>query len=121
PPHPLRERECHSSEAAHDLGVSDVEVIPDPAAGTEAEGRVLLSWCDQRQVRSVIVVSTPDHSRRLRRVLYRSLRTSSTKVIVRSARYSSFDPDHWWRTREGLRTEIVEFQKLLLDVARHPI
>ena len=103
------------------LGVSNVEVIPDPAAGTEAEGDVLLHWCDQRQFRSIVVVSSPDHSRRVRRVLRRSLRNHSTKVIVRSARYSLFDPDSWWRTRNGLRTEIVELQKLLFDVVRHPL
>ena len=103
------------------LGISNVEVIPDPAAGTEAEGDVLLSWCDQRQFRSIVVLSSPDHSRRVRRVLRRSLRNHSTKVIVRSTRYSSFDPESWWRTRDSLRTEIVELQKLLFDVVRHPL
>jgi hypothetical protein len=103
------------------LGVSTVEVILDPAAGTEAEGDVLFYWCDQRRFRSIVVVSSPDHSRRVRRVLRRSLRNHPTKVIVRSTRHSSFDPENWWRTRDGLRTEIVEVQKLLLDVVRHPI
>src|SRR5947209_7398062 len=28
------------------LGVADIEVIPDPASGTETEGQVLLSWCE---------------------------------------------------------------------------
>jgi hypothetical protein len=42
-------------------------------------------------------------------------------VIVRPARYSQFDPDGWWDTRGGLRTGIVEIQKLVLDVVRHPI
>jgi len=105
----------------HSLGVGDVGVISNTAVGTEDEGRVLATWCGQRQLRSVIVVSSPDHSRRVRRVLQRALRGTSTKVIVRSARFSSFDPDRWWNTREGLRTEIVELQKLLLDVARHPL
>jgi hypothetical protein len=102
------------------LGVVNVDVIHDPAAGTEAEGRVLLSWCDQHQLRSVLVVSSPDHSRRARRVLRRSLHGHSTKLMIRSARYSSFDPDRWWTSREGMRTEIVELEKLLLDIVRHP-
>ena len=37
-----------------------------------------------------------------------------------SARYSDFDPDRWWQTREGTRTGIIEMQKLLLDVVRYP-
>jgi hypothetical protein len=103
------------------LGVANIEVIPEPAAGTEAEGQVLLSWCDERKFRSILVVSSPDHSRRVRRVLHRSMRGHSTKVMVRSARYSAFDPDRWWTSRDGTRTAIVELQKLLLDVVRHPI
>ena len=38
-----------------------------------------------------------------------------TRVMVQSSRYSSFDPNHWWETRDGIRTEIIEFQKLLFE------
>jgi hypothetical protein len=44
-----------------------------------------------------------------------------TRVTVQPARYSDFDPDGWWETRGGARTEIVELQKLLLDVVLHPM
>jgi len=71
-------------------------------------------------VTSIIVVSAPDHSRRVRRVLHRSFRGHQTKVRVRSSRFSGFVPEAWWRTRDGVRTEIVELQKLLLDIAVHP-
>lgn len=103
------------------LGVSNVEVISNPAASTEAEGEVLLSWCHQHQFRIIVVVSAPDHSRRVRRVLDRSFRGHPTKILVRSARYAAFDPNEWWKTRDGIRTGIVELQKLLLDFARHPL
>jgi hypothetical protein len=103
------------------LRVPEIEVIPNLAAGTEAEGSVLPSWFDHHQYRSIILVSPPDHSRRVRRVLRRSMRGRAGKVMIRSARYSSFDPDQWWTTRDGVRTEIVELQKLALDVVRHPI
>jgi hypothetical protein len=102
------------------LGVETIEQIPRAVVGTEDEGRVLPDWCDQHGFRSVVVVSTADHSRRLRRVLRRSMKGHQTTVTVRRARFSSFDPDRWWRSREGIRTEIVELQKLLLDVTRHP-
>ena len=90
------------------------------AGGTEAEGRALPGWCDQHGFRSVVVVSSRDHSRRLRRLLDRAMHGRSTRVMVRSARHSRFDPDRWWKTRDGVRTEIIELQKLLLDVVRHP-
>jgi hypothetical protein len=88
--------------------------------GTEAESRVLPPWCDEHQLRSIVIVATKDHSRRLRRVLARVMEGHPTRVAVQSARYSSFDPDRWWKTR-GVRTEIVELQNLLLDVVLHPM
>jgi hypothetical protein len=102
------------------LGVKHIERIPRTIAGSESEGRVLPGWCDERKVGSIVVVSTPDHSRRLRRILRRSMEGHSTIVHVRPARYSTFDPDEWWTTRDGIRIEIVELQKLMLDIILHP-
>jgi hypothetical protein len=103
------------------LGVTAIEQIPRAVAGTASEVAVLPGWCDQHRFRSIVVVSSPDHSRRLRRMLRRSMKNHPTRVTVRPARYSEFDPERWWETRGGVRTEIIELQKLLLDVILHPI
>jgi hypothetical protein len=102
------------------LGVTDVVQIPRPEAGTEGEGQVLPSWCDQRQLRSLVFVAARDHSRRTRRMLSRVMNGHQTRVSVQSGSYSNFDPDRWWESRGGIRTEIVELQKLVLDVVLHP-
>ena len=103
------------------LGVTDVVQIPLTEVGTEGEGQVLPPWCDQHQFRSIVFVAARDHSRRSRRMLDRVMKGHPTRVTVRPARYSSFDPDRWWETRGGVRTEIVELQKLVLDVVLHPM
>jgi hypothetical protein len=103
------------------LGVGTTEQIPKTVHGTEDIARVLPDWCEQLRLRSVVVVSPSDHSRRLRRVLHRAMKDHHSRVIVRSARYSVFDPDRWWESHDAIRTELVELQKLLLDVVRHPI
>jgi hypothetical protein len=103
------------------LGVTEIERIPTRAGGTDAEAQVLSAWCEQHRFHSIVVVSSPDHSRRVRRTLHRSLRDHPMSVVIRAARYSSFDPDRWWETRENIRTAVFELQKLLLDVMRHPI
>jgi hypothetical protein len=115
----------YDDEAAHlirqmiSLGLKP-QRLPTPAAGTEAEGRELADWCRANPVREMMIVSPPDHSRRLRRVLRRSMRQCSARVSVRATRYATFDPDHWFETRWGLRIGIIELQKLLLDAVRHP-
>ena len=102
------------------LGVSNIITIPRSVAGTEDEGSVLPGWCDASGVRTVIFVSTTDHSRRVRRVLRRAMAPQHAVILVRASPYSAFDPESWWRTRRGARTEIIELQKLLLDLLRHP-
>ena len=102
------------------LGVTDVVQIS-RVDGSESEGQALPPWCDEHQFRSIVIVAIKDHSRRFRRVVDRDMKGHPTHVMVQPARYSSFDPDHWWETRGGIRTEIVELQKLLLDFVLHPM
>jgi len=103
------------------LGVPVVESMPKAVAGTEDEALFLPGWCDRNGFRTVIFISTSDHSRRTRRALQRAMLGHGTRVLVHYSRYSEFDPDAWWFTRDGVRTEIVEFEKLLLDVLSHPL
>ncbi len=106
------------------LGVTSVERIPTDDerddAGTEAEGRALPAWCERNSVGSVIVVSSSDHSRRMRRVFDRYMQGHATRVTIRASLYSPFKADRWWQTRGGVRTAIIELEKLALDVVLHP-
>jgi hypothetical protein len=103
------------------LGVTDIVQISGTDVGTEAEGQALPPWCDQHQFRSIVFVAAKDHSRRLQWVLDRIMKGHPTRVTVRPAHYSSFDPDRWWETRGGIRTEIAELQKLVLETILHPM
>jgi hypothetical protein len=120
---PYEGETARSVRQLRSLGVENIEQIPGSVAGTEDEGLVLTKWCRQRGLRSVVVVSTVAHSRRLRRVLHRSMAGHHARVMVHtvSARFPDFDPDRWWGVRGGVRVEIEEAEKLLLDIVRHPI
>jgi hypothetical protein len=101
------------------LGV--MEVVQIPRTEHETQDEVLPQWCHQHHLRSVVLVVLSDRSRRLRRVLDRIMKGHPTRVMVQPARYSSFDPDRWWKTRDGIRTGIVELEKLVTEVVLHPI
>jgi hypothetical protein len=103
------------------LGVTDIVQIPRSEGGTKGEGEVFPSWCDQHQFRSIVFVTSRDHSRRVRLVLDRIMKGHATRVAVQPARYSAFDPDRWWETRGGIRVELDELLKLVLEVVLHPI
>lgn len=106
----------------HALGVrATIEQIPGLVSGTTDEGAILGLWCREHSIRTLMFVSTPDHSRRARRVLNRALAHFGTRVLVHASHYAEFNPDTWWQTRDGRRTELTESEKLLLDIVRHPL
>ena len=102
-------------------GVADVSPMPTAVSGTRDEGPALAQWSVEHRVKSVIVVAPPDHTRRLRRVLRRSMKDVPSRVMVRAIRSAEFDPDRWWQTQDGVRTQIRETGKLLFDLLRHPL
>ena len=108
-----------SIQVLRSQGVSDIVVLPE-VAGTTDEGRVLQQWCAANSIHSLLFISVTDHSRRTRRVLDRALGQHGVRVMVRYTRWSQFDPDSWWQSRNGQRVQITESEKLLVDVLRHP-
>jgi microcompartment protein CcmK/EutM len=117
---PYEDRAAISTRQLQSLEIQNVEQIPRSTSGSEQEGDILPSWCDKRNYHSVVLVTSIDHSRRLARILRRSLRGRQLSITVYSSPYSGFNPDTWWNTRAGIRTEIFELEKLLLDFLRHP-
>ena len=118
---PYEDRSAGQIRALKLLGVTDVLQIPKTDVELEGEIEVLPAWCDQHQIRSIVFVAGRSDSRRSRRLLDRAMIGRPTRVIVQPTRYSSFDPDRWWETRSGIRTEIVQLQKLVVDIILHPI
>src|SRR5712691_30481 len=118
---PYEDASARQIRQLRSLGVTNIMEIPRTEVGTEGEGQVLPPWCEEHQLRSIVFVTARDHSRRVRRMLDRVMKGHPTRVMVRPARYSSFDPERWWETRGGIRTEMVELQKLLLDLVLHPM
>jgi hypothetical protein len=116
---PYVDLQAFAIQLARALGIETIQLIP-AVVGTNDEGAVLAHWCESQGIHSILFVSVSDHSRRTRRVLARALRPHAISVAVRWTRFSQFDPDHWWQSREGQRIEIVESQKLLVDFLRHP-
>ncbi len=104
-----------------ELGIPAVEDLRLSTGGTSEAAAAVKSWALQRTLRSVLLVTGSDHSRRVGRVFKRTAAGSGVAVRIRIARYSAFAPERWWRSRGGLRTGLIELQKLALDLVAHPI
>jgi hypothetical protein len=116
---PYEDRSARQINQLRSLGVTEVLQIAE-VEGTESGAQVLSRWCEEHRIRSVLFVVAKDHSRRTQRVIDRVTRGHLVRIRVHPSRYSQFDPLRWWQSRKGLRTGIVELEKLLFEILRHP-
>lgn len=74
-----------------------IHVLEPPIVNTADEVRVIGKGLEQEKDRSVILVTTKPHTRRVR-LLWRKLAPRDCRAIVRAAADDPFDPRHWWRS-----------------------
>lgn len=94
------------------LGVpASALVTPETLVRSTADEAALVGqWLQDQQQSAVIVVTSPSHTARARFVFTAAL-GDSTRVIMRGARSSPFEPDTWWHDRITLREGLIEWQK----------
>jgi len=74
-----------------------IHVLEPPILNTADEIRVIRKALEQKKDRSVILVTSKPHARRVR-LLWRKLAPGEYRAIVRAASEDPFDPRHWWRS-----------------------
>ena len=90
-------------------GVPESAIVPypRPVADTKEEAEALRRLAVERGWRHVLVVTSTYHTRRTRFIFYR-IWPHDYEFRVIAAHDSEFDPDSWWRTREGLKLVLHE-------------
>ena len=87
--------------------------ILDQADSTADEAAYLADLVSREKLRSVIIVTSKQHTRRARLVMRRRLDETGAQVIVRASRYDRSDVERWWANRSTLRFTVFETQRLL--------
>jgi uncharacterized SAM-binding protein YcdF (DUF218 family) len=75
---------------------ASIQILPDRIVDTEQEVREIAREMSGRNRSSVIIVTSPQHTRRVR-ALWDKLAEPNERAIVRAAPQDPFDRDHWWR------------------------
>jgi uncharacterized SAM-binding protein YcdF (DUF218 family) len=85
-------------------GVPEAAIVtyPRPVGNTREEAEALRHLAIERGWRHVLVVTSSYHTRRSRFIFYRVWPRDYEFRII-SAHDSEFDPDSWWRSREGVK------------------
>jgi uncharacterized SAM-binding protein YcdF (DUF218 family) len=91
----------------HDLierGVPRENILPFPqdADNTREEAQFLQKLVQERNWKSVIVVTSNYHTRRAKYIFGRILANSVT-LRMAAARDADYDPEHWWEHRKSVK------------------
>jgi uncharacterized SAM-binding protein YcdF (DUF218 family) len=91
---------------------ADVSIFPQPIVNTEQEIEEITSQMRHEQKTSVMIVTSPQHTRRVR-TLWRKLAGNDLRLIVRGAPQDPFDADRWWRNTRDMFAVVREILGLL--------
>lgn len=81
---------------------TDIRILPGTIVDTEQEVEEIARELRKSGKSSVIIVTSPEHTRRVR-ALWKNLAGEHLTAVVRAAPEDPFDADHWWRnTRDAL-------------------
>lgn len=91
---------------------SAIELI---SAGTSTKEEVdlIVKYCKINQIKTVIIVSTKFHTRRIYSSVRKVFLDNKINVIINGAPSSNYDETHWWNDEEGLITVNNEYIKLI--------
>lgn len=97
-----------------------IHVLEPPIVNTADEMRVISAVLDREKDRSVILVTSKPHTRRVR-LLWRKLAPKECRAIVRAASEDPFDPRHWWRNTSDALDVVREVLGLMNAWAGLPL
>jgi len=83
--------------------------VTSSSKSTRDEAQAMVREIERRQIVRFLVVTSNYHSARAARV-YRAL-VPAARFRMIAAPYPGFDPDAWWRTREGEKQFAMEWMK----------
>lgn len=94
---------------------NSIEVLPDEIEGTHGEAVAVYNYATQKGLRSVLIVTSPYHTRRALWTMQRAFRNSGVAVGVETTENGEdiLAPTTWWLHRRGWSVVALEYPKLI--------
>lgn len=114
--------ESYNREVLIRLGVpaAAIQIFPEPIVDTEQEVKEVSDQMRALNKRKVIIVTSPQHTRRVR-ALWRRIADDHQEMFVHAAWEDGFNADHWWRTTQDTFAVAREMMGLLNAWAGLPV
>lgn len=87
--------------------------------GTIGEAKIVREIAQKRGARSLIIVTSPTHTRRAWLTYRNVFEKDGMKIMLVPSPYSNFKADDWWKTGGYIKEVIIEYQKLLYYTLKH--
>ena len=91
-----------------------ITLLPYEVDNTAQEALAIHEMLDRERWKSLIVVTSIYHSRRVQLAFRREFAGTPAKIIIRTSRYDRSVPHRWWTHRGDIRFVGLELQKLIL-------
>jgi uncharacterized SAM-binding protein YcdF (DUF218 family) len=103
------------------LGVPlpSTRITPQPSTNTEQEIEQINRLTHERNIHTVIIVTSSPHTRRVR-MIWNSVIGNSPLLIVRHPDDDRFDADHWWRNSQDALDVVREWLGIANAIAGFP-
>jgi len=99
---------------AVELGIPAEAIIKESYADSTYQNAVYTKEImEQRGFKSVIIVSSDFHMRRVKMVFERVFKDTDIELIYCAAKDPTFDPDHWWSSNKSIMNTFNEYVKLI--------
>lgn len=96
-----------------DVPRSAILVGEQPSDSTVKEAEIVRGLVEREKIRSLILVTSPTHTRRVFLTFGRVLEGQKVRVQVVPTPYSDFRAENWWEQRKYVREVLLEYQKLV--------
>ena len=100
-------------EHAESLGVQSKNILlEDRSRSTEEDAKFTKEILDKNGYKSIILVTSPYHSKRAS-IIFQRLLGKDFKIVNAPVEDSSFKFDEWWKRRRDRSTVLSEFSKFI--------
>ena len=95
--------------------VDRIEVLMTPVNSTHEEAMLLRQYANERNIRSILIVTSPYHTRRAQWVFMEVFENSGVQIGIISAKSGTESPlpITWWLTTRGWRLVPTEYFKMI--------
>ncbi|HEX2981362.1 MAG TPA: YdcF family protein [Anaerolineaceae bacterium] len=96
----------------HGAPPENIAVVPDASHSTAEEARSVRAYAEQAGLRSVVIVTDPFHTRRVRLIYRQEFSGTDIEVSIKPVAGHWYRGNTWWMTPDGWAETIREYGKL---------